>query len=181
MSDQLPELLDPRRAVALESRFEGQVPLSQMTRLRPLIESAEAIATYRLDCGKDLRGYSVISGQVGAVLELRCQRCNGLLSLPVESELALALVEGVDEASALPDDYDPLLFDGQLLRSTELVEDELILCVPAVPRHAEGSCEPPFPEYFAHEGDSSDTASQVNTTRPSPFAELRDIKRDLKH
>lgn len=180
MSDPLPELFDPRRAVALESQFEGRVPLSRMTRLRGLIDGGDGLAEYRIDCGKDANGYAVIAGKVSAVLKLRCQRCNDALSLPVESDFALALVAGIDEASALPDDYDPLMLDGQLARSVELIEDELILCVPAIPRHEQGSCEPPCPEYLAPENDVTEAATTVETKRPNPFAELRSLKPDWK-
>lgn len=180
MSDSLPELLDPRKAVALNARFEGRLPLSRLTRLRPLLESTEGSVAYRLDCGVDAQGRAVISGKVAATLELQCQRCNAGLSLPVASEYTLALVEGIDEAAALPDDYDPLLVDGQLMRATDLVEDELILCIPAIPRHAQGSCEPPRPEYLVRGGTANETASTDDSKGPNPFAELLDLKIDLE-
>jgi uncharacterized protein len=180
MSEALPELLDPRRAVALNARFEGLLPLSGLNRLRPLLASTEGSAAYSLDCGVDSQGRAVISGKVEATLDLTCQRCNAVLSLPVASEYTLALVEGIDESAALPDDYDPLLVSDQLMRSTDLVEDELILCIPAIPRHPLGSCEAPRPESLVCSGGCKDTASTDKTKRPNPFAELLDLKIDLE-
>ena len=146
MSTSLPELLDPRRAVALGSSFEGQMEIARLSRLRPMLASTEGSVDYRLSFGKDERGYGVVTGRVVGDLRVRCQRCNDAMILPVDSELSLALTEGLDEAAALPDEYDPLLLDGRLMRSSELIEDELLLAVPVVPRHPEGSCEAPLPK-----------------------------------
>jgi methionyl-tRNA formyltransferase len=72
------------------------------------------------------------------------------------------------EAEALPDAYDPLLLETPLIRPRDLIEDELILAVPAVPRHAEGSCAPP-----AFEAGGEDALVE----RPNPFAALAALKR----
>jgi len=178
MSEALPELLDPRRAVALNARFKGQLPLARLSRLRPLLESCQGSVAYWLDCGVDSQGQAIISGRVEATLALRCQRCSGELALPVASEYRLALVEGIDESAALPDAYDPLLIDGRLMRASDLVEDELILCVPPIPRHAQGSCQPSRPECLVPGGTSNEIASTDGAKRPNPFAELLNLKID---
>ncbi|MGB5831707.1 MAG: YceD family protein [Thiohalocapsa sp.] len=182
MSVALPELLDPRRAVELRSRFEGRYSLARLARLRPLLENDAGFVRYEFICRRDENGYAVIAGRVGAELTVRCQCCNESLVLPVDSRPYLALVESIDEASALPNEYDPLLLDGRLMRSTDLVEDELILSVPTIPRHEEGRCQPPFlgsltePSTAAKDKGKAD--SRVQSERPNPFAELKVLKRD---
>ena len=208
MSEPLPELLDPRRAVALGSSFEGRMEIARLSRLRPLLASTEGSVGYRLSFGKDERGYGVVTGRVVGELRLRCQRCNDAMILPVDSALSLALTEGLDEAGALPDDHDPLLLDGRLMRSSELIEDELLLAVPVVPRHPEGSCEAPLfgpPDCERVGGDGREAAgmrmtsqrrakveteiapglqreeqpvSQTESERPNPFAALAALRRD---
>jgi uncharacterized protein len=164
MPESLPELLDPRRAVALGSCFEGHMAIARLSRLRPLLASAEGSVDYRLRFGKDERGYGTVTGRVSGELRLYCQRCNEEMLLPVDSEISLALTEGLDEAAALPDDFDPLLLDGRLMRSSELIEDELLLAVPVVPRHPEGSCEAPLPKPASAKRDAQ--AECVGGGRP---------------
>jgi len=169
----LPELLDPHRAVSLGSHYAGRMDLARLSRLRPLLESADGSADYRLTFGRDERGFGVVKGRVVGELQLRCQRCNGEMALRVDSELTLAVVDGLDEAAALPDDYDPLLLDGRLMRSSELIEDELLLALPVVPRHPEGSCEAAFrpsqPEVVA--GDAERVSGSVARTRIAPHVD----------
>lgn len=180
MSKHLPQLVDPRRAVALGSVFEGEARLSELERLSPLLEDSRGSVTYRLGFGTDAWGHSVMTGAVNAILTLRCQRCNGRLSLPVESRWVLALVDGIDEMASLPDAYDPLLVQDQLLQPLDWIEDELILAVPPIPRHPEGTCAVSHPEYlywYPTGGDDGGAKTSEEPRRPNPFAELSQFKR----
>ena len=172
MSEAFPELLDPRRAVDQEARFAGDLPLSGFPRLAPMLAARDGMATYRLAFGKDHRGQGIVRGHVSAELTVRCQRCNGMLSLTVESPLSLALVEGLDEAATVPEEYDPLLLEGRLLHPADLIEDELILAVPAGPRHEAGSCEAPAADADHGHGDGA------TEERRNPCAELAALQRD---
>ena len=149
------------------------MPIGRLSRLRELLESADGDVAYDLQFGKDHDGRGTLQGSIEAELQLRCQRCVRLFALPVRIELSLALVEGLDEAADLPEAYDPLLIEGRLLRSGELLEDELILAVPPIPRHVGDSCE--APRDASEQGPSNDADAD---TRPSPFAELAALKRD---
>lgn len=179
MPEPIPELLDPRRAVALGCRFAGRLPIGRLSRLRPLLESTEGSVEYWLSFGQDERGYGVVRGRVVGDLRLRCQRCNEELALAVDSKLLLALVEGLDEAAALPDDYDPLLLDGRLMRSSELIEDELLLAVPAIPRHPEGSCASPLPpdEHLPEGGGEATRARLAGLAEPTAGADIESVQR----
>lgn len=180
MSDRLPALLDLRRAVASASRFEGRIPVAKCKRLSPLLRGTEGTVSYRLRCGVEEDGRSVIRGAINSVLTLSCQRCNGRLDWPVDADVALALVDGIEEASMLPDEYEPRLVDAQPMCSIELIEDELILSLPQIPRHAEGGCIVPRPEYLVGNpvsgGERCDAAMVDETARPNPFAALIALK-----
>ncbi len=154
MSVSFPDLLDPRKAVAQRSVFEGEMALARLPRLSKLLwrgeESTAPISSnashavhYRFEFGRDVDGHSIVRGQVAAELPVCCQRCFERYDLVVETVVNLALAEGIDEAKALPAQYEPLLLEDRLMRASDLIEDELILAVPAIPRHPEGACEPP--------------------------------------
>ena len=176
MSKSMPEWLDPRKAVAQGDTYRGDVPLAGFHRLASLVNSGQldadqgpggGQAAYRLRFHRDETGRHVVEGSVRSQLRLRCQRCTGSYDLPVDTAFKLALVDGLDEAERLPEDYDPLLLETPLIRPRDLIEDELILAVPAVPRHADGACTAP-------QAPSPDAA----TERPNPFAALAALKRE---
>ena len=186
MSVCLPDLIDPRRAAAQEAVFEGELSLARLPRLNALLVDGERLpglggqaseseqARYRLTFGHDEDGRAVVVGNIRAELPLRCQRCNEGYRLPVDAPVRLALVEGVDEANALPDHYDPLLLDNRLMRPADLVEDELILAVPAIPRHPDSDCVPPkIPGADTDEGAVDETDAAVEA---HPFAALAHFK-----
>jgi uncharacterized protein len=173
MSDALPELLDPRRAVASGAKFEGSLPLAKLRRLSDVLENDAGEAHYRLRFGRDEHGRGTVTGEIEAKLALRCQRCVGTFWLDVHAKPVLALVEGPDEAADLPEEYDPLLLEDRLVRSDALIEDELLLAVPPIPRHPEGTCAPPpTPD------DGGEPQQQHEEgSRPNPFAQLTALKR----
>jgi uncharacterized protein len=193
MSEALPELLDPRRAVATGAEFAGVLPLRKLPRLREMLLNPDGFASYQLRFGRDRQGRDVVWGHVVATLALCCQRCSEALSLDVDSDISLALTEGLDEAAKLPDDYEPLLLPGRLIRASELIEDELILAVPPIARHAEGQCRTP-PAMSVEPDRTADQAlthglpterskaekldETVDRKRPNPFAGLAVLKPD---
>ncbi|TVQ85375.1 MAG: hypothetical protein EA400_15945 [Chromatiaceae bacterium] len=178
MSKSLPELLDPRRAIVSGDNYRGNLPLAGFTRLADLIEPdlSTGQVAYHLTFGRDEEGREQVSGTVRTVLHLRCQRCGQPYALEVDVVLGLAIVTGLDAARSLPDAYDPLLLETPLIRPRELIEDELILAIPAVPRHPEGDCQPPpVPGQSASEA-GPDHAARRGQQRPNPFAALAALR-----
>jgi len=177
MRDALPESVDPRRLAEVGRELSGSLSLARMPRLAELLDGADVadpeFAAFTLEFGRDASGRDVVRGRVTATLRLRCQRCNDLLELPVSSGFTLVVVHGLDEAAQLPAEYEPLLPDEAEIDPATLVEDELLLAVPPVPRHVVGACEPPT--YSAPADDGADDRSLKHE---NPFAVLEALKRD---
>lgn len=178
MSVSFPDLLDPRKAVAQRAVFEGEMPLRRLPRLTQLLwqpeaespnqtdkEPAAGVARYRIEFGPDSDGRATVRGHVAASLPLRCQRCCERYEFDVDADVSLALVSGLDEANAVPPPYEPLLIEDRLMRPADLIEDELVLAVPAIPRHEEGECQPP-------PAQGNDSLAAVTQASPSPVAEV---------
>ena len=160
-----PDRVDPWRFAELGKELRGRVGSMGLARLAPsLVGGGDAV--YRLRFGLDADGRAIMEGDVTAELHVQCQRCLGAMAVPVDSRFALAFVRGLDEANALPDRYEPAWSEDGLVRPIDLVEDELILCLPAVPLHPEGGCVPP-PE----RGEVRATAGH-----DSPFAVLASLR-----
>lgn len=108
--------------------------------------------------------------KAGAGLALECQRCLGPVAVVLDVDRALQFVPGEDQAAALDaQSEDDVLALSRWLDLRELVEDELLLALPLVPRHE--ACPQPLPladEPALPEGGEGE--------RPNPFAVLQSLK-----
>lgn len=109
----------------------------------------------------------------GACVELECQRCLGPVATALEVDRALRFVQGEDQAAALDaESEDDVLALSRWLDLRELVEDELLLALPLVPRHE--VCPQPLPlAGLAGEAVLPDGQEE----RPNPFAVLQELKK----
>ncbi len=137
MSNDLPDLLDPWRAVAHAQHYAGEISQHALSRLSSLLAEPGGVVAYRLTFGRDESGRARVQLGITALLRLHCQRCLEVMDWPIDEQVDLALVQGLDEAAALSDTYDPLLLDGSMLRPALLIEDEVLLAIPAIPRHSQ--------------------------------------------
>lgn len=102
-------------------------------------ESAEpgltwADARFRADFAHDAQHNVIVELWVEAELPLICQRSLRPYLEPVKRHSLLAVVESVAEQELLPEHYEPVLAENGHLALLDLVEDELLLGVPQVPR-----------------------------------------------
>ncbi len=173
-----PRVHDPRRldvaAFAAEGgALEGRWPLVGFTRL---VDEHPADAppvagdvTWRV---RGVRQPTPGGGpRIGLELEAqasvvrRCQRCLQPVSLPLQVGRRLQFVDGEAQAAQLDiDSDDDVLALERALDLHELVEDELLLALPMVPRHE--TCAPP--------GAAATPAAPADDVEPAPhpFAAL---------
>ena len=103
-----------------------------------------------------------------AQVTLECQRCLQPMRLPLNLSRRIFFVDGEEAAAALDlDSDDDVLALPPALDLHQLVEDELLLALPVVPRHE--VCEVPLP---AAAGDDA-----AETAQEHPFAALAALKR----
>ncbi len=113
---------------------EGRLPLSALARLRDSLVDAEGEVTFSLDFAQDALRVPYVELKIDADLPLLCQRSLQRFLFPVRIVQRLGLIREEADEAGLPEGYEPLLMpaDG-MLKTAELVEDELILAVPVVP------------------------------------------------
>jgi uncharacterized protein len=158
------------------ARLEGEWPLAALSRL------ADSAATEAPPVPADLvrwhvRGESrpVRGGPAqvwlhlaaDARIALQCQRCLQPIAVGLAAERSFQFVAGENTAAELDaDSEDDVLALTRSLNLQELVEDELLLSLPLVPRH--DRCEPP-----AHPAGVDDAPAEAP---PHPFAALAALK-----
>lgn len=113
----------------------GELTIGKLTRLKSLLHSdvGSVSATLRFR----QRGDGWLATELGlkATVELVCQRCLE----PFRHELAetanVVLADAAAVPASVPDGFEPFELEEGRLQPAELVEEELIVAIPLVPKH----------------------------------------------
>lgn len=166
----IPEHIDPFRFAEQHLGLDGNVKLSTMSRLRTNLVSDDADVTANLTFGRDEQGIIFVHGHVVANLVLQCQRCLEPYKYEIISDFHLGIVKTLDEANALPEHYEPVLTQDGQLALRDVIEDELILNLPIIPKHEPDACNVKLPFHDAAWDKDSQEASK------NPFHVLENLK-----
>ena len=171
LKDPLPRTLDVRKAAARGVSVEGSLELAKLPRFRPLLASDEGWINATLALSRDEENHSVIAVEIEAEVCVVCQRCLEQMTLPVACSNRLAVVWTDEQAKHLPKELDPLICEDDCAL-WDIVEDELILALPAYSYHEGTDCNQLLTELGDAEGAIPET-----DTRPNPFEVLAQLKR----
>jgi DUF177 domain-containing protein len=122
-----------------------------------------------LQFGIDEQGINYLKGHIKTRLTLQCQRCMEPYIYEIISDFVLGIVNTLDEADALPEHYEPVLTNEGQLDLKELIEDEIILNSPIVPKHDPKDCKVTLPLETPDEKESSAKGN-------NPFHVLKSLK-----
>lgn len=146
MSEKLiPEHIDPFRYAEQNLSMDGSVKIADMRRLGSLLSTDDALVAVALQFGIDEQGITFLNGHLKTNLSLQCQRCMKPFTYEIISDFRLGIVNTLDEANALPEHYEPALAEEGQLALRELIEDEVILNMPIIPKHEAEDCEVKLP------------------------------------
>ena len=167
MSKQLPLHIVPLQLAGAGELLSGELGLAGMRRLVPSLHTTEGAVAVTLDFGLDPERIAFLRGHIRGKLILTCQRCMQAMDFTVDHDMSLGLVSSPAEADALPGHYEPLRVGAEPVAVSDIIEDELLLCLPLVPRHPESQCPATVQD---SEGKARDTRK--------PFAVLSDWKKN---
>lgn len=146
-------------------QVELTIPVARLSRLAELIASTAGEVSGSVALSRET-GRIIADVRYEAELALTCQRCLGPMTQSFEGGSRVVLVESEEAAVNVPSEFETALAPNGRLRLAELVEEELLLALPAAPRHAEGDCPAAGPETREEEA-----ASDVQR----PFANLGEL------
>jgi uncharacterized protein len=174
-----PRKLDVAAFAAAQGELDGHWPLASLERLAESVlglapgEAAviwHAHGRSRPVTGGEPETWMHVVGT--ARVEMRCQRCLGPVALALEADRTIRFVRGAERAEALDaESEDDVL---ELVPRTDLrglIEDELLLALPLVPRH--DVC----PEPLSVLEDVPDEFDDVGEAPPHPFSALQQLKK----
>ncbi len=179
MQTQLPvmlsESLNFARQVALNRTIEGIYPIAKLDRLSETLLSNEGHITAKLEFTNSV-GFAILKGQVSAKLLVECQRCLEPVETRLSGSFKFALVNSEEDFELLPAEFEPYLVEGDEQSIVELIEDELLLCLPMVTIHDE-NCS----GYMSKQNRKMKAEIQAEKEVEHPFAALKALKDDLNN
>lgn len=145
MSEEIiPEHIDdPFRFADQNLGLAGVVRIKDLSRLNLNYTEGNIYATLKF--GVDEQGIHFLKGHLSTKLVLQCQRCMEPYQYEIISDFALGIVTTLDEADALPELYEPVLTKANRLALRDLIEDEIILNLPIIPKHDPKVCKLKLP------------------------------------
>ena len=173
-----PRRLDIKAFAQAGALLQGQSPLAHWPRLldeqMPEGPGQERLVRWRLQgrmtpvTGGAPRVGMTLSAEVD--LPMQCQRCLTPVVEAVKAEREFAFVADEATAAAMDDESEEdVLVISRDFDALALVEDELILALPLVPRH--DTCPQDLPV------EAADEAFEAASQRPNPFAALAALKK----
>jgi uncharacterized protein len=168
-----PGRLDVAAFAADKGELQGTRPVHRFARLADFIPSDVPDEPVQWSARGELRRPNALEPETWlhlgaqATVWMTCQRCLQPVDVSLDVRRAIRFVRGEQEAARLDaETEDDVLELERSVDLTALVEDELLLALPLVPRHEQ--CPVPLPEPAPEE---------VPGPVPNPFAALQALKR----
>ena len=117
--------------------LQGELPVASLTRVLDLLVDSTGCLGYRVQGQMSPRNRPQLMLQLDGVLSVCCQRCLEGIDYPVRVNSLLELVKDEEELTQeeIEDDSRDFLPAQAEVDVLALIEDEIILGLPSVPRH----------------------------------------------
>ena len=135
---------DAFRLARVRESLSGTVDASTLPRLADRLSDEPAPIVWRIEGTADAMGRPALTVELAGSVTLECQRCLGPVAWSIDQRTELLLARDDGEAARLDEDSESEVLIATMPVDTEtLIEDELVLALPFVARHPDGTCAPP--------------------------------------
>jgi uncharacterized protein len=117
--------------------LEGKIELEQFSRLKGLLNSREGSASARIAFRRSHDDMVLVALECEAALELICQNCLDPVRHAVRERVDFAVAETEESLASAPQGMDLIALGGEKFQPATVIEDELIVSLPLVPRHGD--------------------------------------------
>ncbi|WP_116962956.1 YceD family protein [Fastidiosibacter lacustris] len=120
---------------------------------------------------------TLLDGKVTGNVELICQRTLEPFTFNIESDIKLGFVTDDRFFKNFPDDYEPYIYKDNQIDLTHLIEEEVLLCIPMIPKKERNDCQVEQNTPYCGVLETGDTEKQ---DKHNPFAALKELKFNKK-
>ncbi|MGH8482488.1 MAG: YceD family protein [Nevskiaceae bacterium] len=136
----IPLRVKASQAVSRHEAFTGSVPLAKLPRLAATLAETSGNLQVELQATRDQEGQDWLHGEIRGHLPLTCQRGLHAFDWPCDVALSLCLVETEAEEQKLLKDCESYRVEDDELPLRDLVEEEVLLALPMMPRCDDPDC-----------------------------------------
>lgn len=165
MARDFPELVDPWRMIDMRREFGGTLPVSRLKRLQTMLADSSGQLMFDLSFRRDALDRALIDVSVNGEVQMVCQRSLKPFAVTVAVDNVLALYRHEVEERSAECEYDPILVSDGQVSIAELIEDEVMLSLPLVPKN---------PQHAVIEPEVQE--QEPEPVQPNPFAVLQQLK-----
>lgn len=137
----IPEHINPFRFAEQQVELQGAIRISDLQRLATSLSKPDGDVEVDIHFGVDDHGIVFFKGHLETKVWLQCQRCMELFKYQIVTDFVTGVANSEEKAESFPESYDTVIANDNLVAIRNVVEDELILSLPLVPKHEEGECE----------------------------------------
>ncbi|BBP46270.1 hypothetical protein THMIRHAS_16430 [Thiosulfatimonas sediminis] len=179
MLNKLPDFIDPLYAVKHDKHYVGTVKLSRLKRLGELLttdinDSREVTVDIKFYYNKVIR-FPMFEMQLATELNLQCQRSLRNFECPIHTEVRGVFTETMALVDDLPEDIEVFELTQEKFSLHELVEEELLLCVPMVPVDPNSSLA--YTNTYDNQQSETNDSQESQPVSRNPFAALQGLKK----
>lgn len=149
----LPKYFNPFELATRGMELKGNLSLQELQRVAEVVGDKNGRVQVHLVFGKDLAGFKNVTGTIAVDLQLKCQRCLQPFSYQAELPVSLSPVANEAAAERLPKAYEPLFVTDEQVILAEMIEEELLLSLPLIPKHENKCPSPPAGEGARRAGE----------------------------
>ena len=184
LAEALPKRIRYVRQGDLEGSYRGYIPLERLPRLMDFLEEsddgsegANAQVDVQLLFRKEGPDRFLVRVRAACRTQLSCQRCLQAVDVGLETDHEIVLSNRAKTIEDLQHDVDGLLTEGDFVETAALIEDQLLLAVPMVPKHED--CAIGYglsaggAEREVEETEAEPATAEQSIDRHRPFADLK--------
>ena len=171
MSDRLPEIIEPLHLADTRGELKGKISLSSLDRLAKMLVNDSGTIDVDLFFGREGR-LAKVEGHIETVLALQCQNCLEAVEWPIDCDIKLGIVTSIDQANRLSEEYEPLMVEEEKIPLKNIIEDEILLNLPAFPKHQ----HPCIVATINNDTKKTVVFDDTSSTTKNPFSILAKVK-----
>ena len=171
----LPIRFDPQSFADQATELNGLVAAKAMRRLQESVLSIEPMVTTNLMFSRGVYGYPFVQGEARVKVNMKCERCLDEVGFTLKPSISVLIKP---ESDSLPEDHENFEdisdiheYDGKYLTLSDLIEEELLLILPLVPKHEDISlCNQDMVAWLASNEEQKENSAEK---ADNPFAILK--------
>ena len=164
---------DVSKLADTRAEFDFDIPVAELPGIPSDVAVAGGTVHTRVRFARE-QGFAMAEIAVHGAAQAVCQRCMQPMTLPIDADSRVAIVDSEGGADTVPPEWDTYLAAEGRLSLAALVAEEVLLALPIVAMHEPSACKVA----------AAEAARQVEEAREEhtrPFADLRALlDRDSK-